>query len=577
MVTAEILHGTIPRSSLKEKTGRVPALLIIFARVIVGVSLAIAPLAAQQEFESLPRNSAIEGVVVKAASGEPLRRATVRLNNLQGGQPNNLSATTGVSGRFLFQNLTPGTYSLYATRPGYIDRNEFDRGKGNGVTTLELRPGEAVRDIAIRLGAAVTISGRIFDEAGEPLNGASVGVMEYSAWPPGQRRLQQVSGGQSNDLGEYRIFGLRPGRYFLYAQYPQQDGTADNSDENGGDQAYAPYFYPGTAEPSAAQRLVVRTGEDLSGIDFTLLPVPAVRVRGQVLNARTGQPPQGAYLTLVPRDSRIEGYAPQRGAGMQDASGSFEFRAVPPGDYYVIAGSAEKEEQFHGRAAVSVGGADVEGVIVSLSSGFPIDGQVRMEGNAPADYQLYVQMEPRGPAQWGAEGGQVKTGGSFSFAKVVEGEYRIMVHGMPGECYLKWAAFDGEGSSEAVVSITRDGFSPRLDILVSCSGGHIKGKVANLPQKISGALQVVLVPDADRADRQDLYKITSTDGRGNFSLDGIAPGDYKLYAWLTDPGASFPDPELAEAFESGGETVRVGENSTSHVELRLIQAKLPPN
>ncbi len=575
MASAFIGPLTTPRSCHRQRPLFVLALRLILAWLAAGASVATAPLAAQQEYESLPRNSAIEGVVVKATSGEPLRRATVRLNNLQGGQPQNLSATTGHSGHFLFQNLTPGTYSLHATRHGYIDRGEFDRSQGRSVTTLEVRPGEAVRDVAFRLQAAVIITGRVLDEAGEPLSGATVGAMEFT-WSQGRTRLQPVGNGQSNDLGEYRIFGLRPGRYYLYAQYPQFDSAEGGTDEFGDGQAYAPIYYPGTVDFLAAQRLLVRPGENLTGMDFQLIAVRAVTVRGQVLNARTGQPAVGGYLTLVRRDSVVMGYESQMGAGTQDASGAFEFRGVPPGEYFVTGQWSEKDEQFHGRTAVSVGGSDVEGVTISIAPGFAINGQVRMEGGDSSDSQFYVQLEPRGMPHWGGRGGQVKQGGNFTFDKVFEDEYRVLVHGIPGDCYLKSAAFGGEGSSDATVSISRDRLSQRLEIVVSCPGGHIQGKVLNVPQKTAGALQVVLVPDSHLADRQDLYKITSTDERGNFTLDGIAPGDYKLYAWQAEEGVAFLDPDFADAFESGGESVHVSENSTSHVELRVIPVTLPP-
>ena len=71
-----------------------------------------------------------------------------------------------------------------------------------------------------------SISGRVTDAGGEPI--AHAFVMALQPWyQKGQRRLAFVQAVQTNDLGEYRLFWLPPGRYFIAATFEDlQDSGA---------------------------------------------------------------------------------------------------------------------------------------------------------------------------------------------------------------------------------------------------------------------------------------------------------------------------------------------------------------
>jgi hypothetical protein len=52
-----------------------------------------------------------------------------------------------------------------------------------------------------------------------------------------------------------------------------------------------------------------------------------------------------------------------------------------------------------------------------------------------------------------------------------------------------------------------------------------------------------LIPDRNR-DRRDVYKIVVSDQNGHFNMLGVAPGDYKLFAWEDIEPFSYNDPKF---------------------------------
>ena len=75
----------------------------------------------------------------------------------------------------------------------------------------------------------------------------------------GQRQL--VPGGRTvstDDLGEFRLFGVTPGQYYVQATWRRMGpGDPTAPDRTG----YPTTFFPGTLEIGEAQRVTVGVGE----------------------------------------------------------------------------------------------------------------------------------------------------------------------------------------------------------------------------------------------------------------------------------------------------------------------------
>ena len=187
----------------------------------------------------------IEGVVLKSTTGQPLRRALITTQKM-GANDSPHTARTDSGGRFVLRNLEPGEYNLWVNRDGYLGMGygqEVPNGPGK---LLKLAPGEQKKGVVFRLIPTGAVIGRVYDEDGEPISGVSVQAMRFTFFN-GRRQLNPAMGTSTNDLGEYRLGGLPPDKYYLAATYNQPDPGGEGAPE-----AYAPAYYPGTNDPDGA-------------------------------------------------------------------------------------------------------------------------------------------------------------------------------------------------------------------------------------------------------------------------------------------------------------------------------------
>jgi protocatechuate 3,4-dioxygenase beta subunit len=259
------------------------------------------------------------------------------------------------------------------------------------------------------------IAGRIVDEFGEPLTDATVSAMR-SVWSGGRRRLQPAGRtSQTNDLGQFRIFGLPPGDYYVSATFRggemmmiEMSAAAVSS---GGSTAtptsgYAATFYPGTTSAAEAQRVKVALGQEMSGADFALAAVKLAKVTGTVMRS-DGQPASGTMVSLLPRTTDNM-FAMFDRSGRTDANGNFTLSGVTPGDYNLQVrgmtvttmtsaggsgnvvmstrisgpdGTGGQEAEF-GTVPVTVAGENVTNVIVVTTKGATATGRVTFEGSS---------------------------------------------------------------------------------------------------------------------------------------------------------------------------------------------------
>ncbi len=268
----------------------------------VSIALVAAALYAQQKVppkrQDVPRPETcrIEGQVVNAATGESVKKAEVVLISAGGGQNQRYTAITTAGGRFAIEDIESGRYRLMAIRSGYARLEYGARATARPGVTLSLDPGQDVSGILFRIAPQAVIAGRALDEDGDPLPNIQVQALYYRV-VRGRRQIQPGRSASTNDLGEYRIFGLAPGRYYLGATSYEQVNF-----RNGGRQSYAPTYYPGTSNPASATAIDLRAGTVLRGIDITLLKTRLARVRGRLVNGLTKRPPRGVSAWLAARE-----------------------------------------------------------------------------------------------------------------------------------------------------------------------------------------------------------------------------------------------------------------------------------
>jgi len=582
----------------------------------------------------------IEGTVVRSPSGEPLARAqlTIVRNSPPaqtagqrgatppGPTPANAGAAPGATasiapvmtddqGRFQIKDLDPGTYRLYAARNGYSRMEYGQKLMYRPGTVLNITAGQNMKDVVFRLTPAGTITGRIVDDQGEPLPGLTVQVLRSTYDANGKRTLQPAGTAKTNDLGEYRLYWIAPGRYFISANAAvsgldalaasaAQAGLGGNNTNEVVAPGYVLTYFPNSTDYTRAVAVDVQPGAEVSGILFTMVRQPRYRVKGRVVDLATGMPPQTATLSLSPRNSAVAQNpldailgAAGGGNNYNSADGTFELRDVAPGSYWLQAlaqgappaGAAQNPAGAAAAALASlttsiqpleITAADIENLTITMGAGVAIPGRVQIDGAAPPNFSLdrigFALVPTNGVVSLGSllQQARASTDGTFSLEKVNAGEYRLGVGGqLTPTMYVKSARFDQTDilSSGFAVSDKSPG---ALSVIISANGGQIEGTVLDKDSKALRGIPTVLIPDSNR-ERRDVYKTVVTDQNGHFMMQGVTPGDYKLFAWEDIEPFSYNDPEVLRQFEDKGQAIHIVESDKKMVEVRMIPAATP--
>lgn len=308
--------------------------------LILGLILAAAPSTVSQVKDP---NANASGRVLEAGTNTPISGARV-LFAFRG--RTRLQTVTDENGRYTFAELEPGPYRLTVQKAGYAPL--VDPAK---LPTFWVVAGQSLEVITVSLQKTGAIAGRILDPSGDPLVDVNVRAMKAGTANLG------AAASRTNDLGEFRVFGLMPGEYIVAAS-PQPFGL----DVLPGSPALLlSTFYPGTADAAAAQPLTVGPGQTVAGIEFQVLTASTFKVSGTVVDER-GIPASGAPVRLA-GDSRASGgiAAGVVGEAQANAAGRFSIDHVRSGTYYATAVMPSSDP-----VQVIVNEADVDGVTIVL-------------------------------------------------------------------------------------------------------------------------------------------------------------------------------------------------------------------
>ncbi|MFN7997469.1 MAG: carboxypeptidase regulatory-like domain-containing protein [Bryobacteraceae bacterium] len=523
----------------------------------------------------------VEGRIVNAENGEPVRRAKIllgRTDNPGAGNPTTYMTYSDARGKFAMQGIDPGKYSFSAEHAGFATAEYGARRPGRNGITLSLDSGQRLGGVLFRMIPHAVITGRILDQDGEPMEGVQVQATRYQ-YSQGKRQLRPSKGAATDDLGEYRIFGLAPGRYFLEATYRQhmwqmmgravRSGSGKQAEEG-----YVPTYYPGTIDPSTATAIELSPGTQLRGMDFALSKTHTVSVRGQVTHSGTaGQ--RFLMVTLAPK-GQFQWDSIYR-TRTQNPEGKFEFANVRPGSYTLAATLFAGGENYSASQALDVTTA-VDNVALNLAPGAPLSGQVRFEGNASTsvkEIQVCLNNREPGEVMFGPiPCAEPKDDGSFTVSNVGTDTYTVNVNNLSSGFYVKSVRVGDDEFKESGIDTTHGVTGPLL-ITVSDKAGQIEGVVLSAKQQAVGGATVVLVPEPKFRERPGKYKAIATDQYGRFLLKTIEPGEYKLFAWEDIEPGEYMDPEVLKPVEEGGHPVSIREGSRESAELKLIPAERP--
>jgi protocatechuate 3,4-dioxygenase beta subunit len=557
-----------------------------------GLWLGVAILSGQAPpAQPLDHTARLSGTVVIAGTNRPISGANVVAARIGGPLGEYRTTVTDGKGLFAFRDLAAGTYRVFAQHENYLsaeygrrvirEPGPFDTTGPTG-TPVTLADRQSAGPITIGMTPPGVIAGRVLDADGRPLRSVIVDALK-ARYLDGDRTLSSATWTQTDDRGEYRLFGLVPGSYYVSARAPAKPRISGVNVEtprvpsiaNGNSSllqvplspealtagALDPFIYPvvyhpGTGDMSAAIALDVTAGATTTAATLSMMPAPAYRVRGRL----TGMPANGRAVRIS-----------TSGASVETRDGTFELSGLPPGRYVISGQAYESAPWLGGTTTVDVIGANVDDVSLSLQSSVAVSGSVTIDGRAPtpADGILTVQiLAPFNLIGLGAQ--RVQPDGMFTFATVFPRQYTFRVTQAGKRPWVKSATFGSEDATNTPFTVQRDNFNRRLEIALSTRTGTIAVQVLDEDRKPAAGTLVVAVPDAVRRNRSSNFLTATTDTQGRARLDSVAPGEYRLLASGDIDVNDWQNPEILRKYESRGELVRLAEAGSANVTVRVL-------
>ncbi len=518
----------------------------------------------------------VSGRVVDATAGRPLHGATISLSWRATGTdvPVHFSARTGVDGSFAIEQLPDGAYFVHVRREGFVDPPGMHTAR-----QVEVRGGATIDIGDVRLLRGGVLTGRVLDEHGEPVERARVTPILR---PLGHELLTPIGRiTTTDDRGVYRAHGLTPGTYTVRAVPIGPSGRGPVRLQ-GEEPELLPAFAPSAGEPSTADFVEVRAGEEAL-LDVRLPAGRVATVVGRVAITDDGPVSSGLTVSLRPPAGDMQLHL---ASGVTRPGGHFEFTDVAPGRYLVVA----EEPAVHTRQGpirrrvgwveIAVTGEPVTGVVVPMGYGSTVRGRIEVDGG---EFATLVGRPPHVVASASAERrplpgpsihAQVTRDLTFELTDVW-GHRQVQVMGLPSGWWLKSVLIEGEDAVDGhafPVSGTVDG----VVLLVSARPSGITGRVQGTGGQLQGASVVVLPGDGSGprpgpAARRDVASVAAD---GAFTATGVRPGRYTLVA-LSPRARSAYDRLGREARQAliaaHGRPVDVVEGRLETVTLRLVE------
>lgn len=483
------------------------------------ILLCAIPLTAQTS----AKPASVRGTVTNSATGLPVPRAHVTLQGGVDGKPVLYGATSGTDGGFSFTGVAPGTYQAQAERIGFA-RNLG--GPPNERTMVNLSADDNKTDLEIRLTPTGSVTGRVTDSDGEPVE--NVFVQAQGA--------QGGSSGMTDDNGEYRVGGLSPGKYTLRTS-PHGDmfgGPPEIRTDGTTEVHNAATYYPGVLTSKEAGKINVRAGAETPGADIRMVRVPFVRVSGRVIDM-----PADAHPDIMVTQG-------QGGTGTQmKRDGTFALWRLDPGKYTLSADwQAPNGEQVHTVAVpIEVAGSNIDNIELRVVPNSDISGQLEFEddearqvakqdGPDRGDDERRIDLTGGGGFGDGEASALVDANGAFQLKKVAAGKYRVQVSW--GSDYIKSVRLGSTTTDGATLDLMRGSSGAELSVLMAAANSSVSGTVQDAKGPAAG-LMVVLVPAGEEEDDEfmgfeDGAKYSETKPDGSYSIDHVAPGDYQIVA-----------------------------------------------
>lgn len=444
-------------------------------------------------------------------------------------------------GRFSIPLPSAGMWRVTASAPGYVtqaydEHEEFSSG-------VVLTADAPTIDLRFRIAPEAVITGKVVDEAGEPVRRATVSLLALArAEPDGVQPPARTRGtAMTDDRGAYEFDNLPPGDYrirvqaqvwYAVAAQPERPGASEEpAPDPSLDIAYPLTWYPGTSDANEAETISMKAGDSRMA-DLQLHPVPSMHLRilpsaGAMASERRIQPypmvqrvGSDTNTGFVPVSVRVDSQGVMDIGGL--TPGEYEISMQEPGEprapalVHVVAGSAQMVDMNAPSAMASVS-IQVEGVPEADS--VPIGLFDPVTGRNAARHGVAFLLR-HGVMQRRQE----------SNSRVVEvppGRYQVAVEGRP-DLYVTGVTAQSATAAGELVSVPSG--SSTLVVHVAKGKAALTGFVTKQGKPLAGAMVVLVPATLGEPKAINIIRRDQSNTDGSYDLYDVLPGQYILLA-----------------------------------------------
>ena len=518
----------------------------------------------------------ISGRVLDAKSRRPLANASIRVGNFVNSRvfPDDRGTASKADGTFELKNLPAGRYILSASKNGFVTMSYGSRALDEPARPIVVASGQQVDGIDVVLPAAGVISGTVLNESGQPLVSAPVWLLRQQSID-GSRRLVSLADSRedpitgalhltdlTDNLGQFRLFGLLPGTYYLAVGSPVPTNKANRGTNDSVDPTAPFFFYPGTLDPAQAQAIVVSEGSEISALVTTRRATTAA-IAGLLLPSG---PLTSATVTLV---SHGVGGDKTRDSVRVQSDGSFRVDNLAPGRYTLLA----RAEGQVGRLTVDLADTDLF-VPIPLGSGGTFSGRVAFEGptaltssqGTPAPTTVVLEFGSTEFADFPCERTTVAAP-DWTFrvtGLITPMQLTVQARGW----FVKSIQQNSRDLTDSPIDATRD--TSGVVVLLTQQVTTLAGRVQSERNQTAAAATVVAFAEQSGrwGSRSRYVRVVRTDQQGRFEITGLPPARYLAVALDYLPEGEESNPEFLQQLTAMARPFQLDAGERESLDLR---------
>jgi hypothetical protein len=482
---------------------------------------------------------------------------------------------TDRDGRFTFKTAPHMRATLQVRKPEFFDEIQL-RGDGAKQTVTI---GPEMAPVILKLSPAGEIGGHVVDLNGDPLDQIPILIRQFRVVDG--RKQTSVMSTKTDDNGEFAIAGLMPGSFVISAG-PYWNEAEAQAKPGAKVEVYPRVYYADADEPSSATAVQLAPGQHVE-LDFRINLTPTLPVSGLVVGGRPG--PVEAKLEFVNAWDDEISLPPQ-----MNAQGQFEAHVIPGGSCRIkaysrnLAGRSLYSENLIS-LATPVAGLHLTPV---LPPDIPVN--IRMETTRPVPLSrpttatdaanrfrtrtfssvpaLPVQVSlrlrdtlPRRASSHRLD--QDRVSGLAALHDVEPGEYWVDVSAREPSWYIRSVECGGTNLLQEMLTVGSSGIQP-IEIVVRDDSAALSGTVAG--SEGEAYVTVVIASEGTPFHPQTAHLRED----GTFEIQGLAPGDYKVFAFDDTYGLEYKNPEILHNYDAQAASITLQPNGKASLRLDVI-------